>query len=57
MRRGGARQAALITKFDKGVENRILRALPLKCAVRIFRTSEATRANEGGKRGVVTTLS
>ena len=30
---------------------------PLKCAVRIFRMSGAREANEGGKSGVVTTLS
>ena len=36
-------------KCNKAKQNRILRALPLKCAVRIFRTSATCRASEGGR--------
>ena len=36
-------------KCNKAKQNRILQASPLKCAVRIFRKCEATRAIEGGK--------
>ncbi len=36
-------------KCNKAKQNRILQALPLKCAVRIFRTSTTCRTSEGGK--------
>ena len=38
-----------IFRLIQARQNRILQALPLKCAVRIFRMSEVRRANEGGK--------
>ena len=45
-------------KYNKARQNHTFcQASPLKCAVRIFRMSEVKRANEGKKRGVVTTLS
>ena len=38
-----------IFRLTQARQNRILQALPLKCAVRIFRTSATCRTSEGGK--------